>query len=273
MKRCRPMEFAQANPSSTIWAAVKTSPSLPVELVVDGMVVGREEVEELDGQPLLFGQLRAPGSDEARDVLVGDGVVLPRLHAGLALAQLGAADPQELEDPAPEEGLLPPGAACRVGHEDLRRLVGEDLQWDRRGIRAVRHPLLDDPPRLRRQLLQRNRLDSRHAHPPALAGMAGVERSPATTDLLYCHLVPIDPSSVLLTDRVAVVTGGGSGIGRGHRPRFRRLRGEGRHLGAQRRHRGRRRRGGRRPRAPHRRAGVRRGGSRPGADRGRAGTR
>jgi 3-oxoacyl-[acyl-carrier protein] reductase len=33
----------------------------------------------------------------------------------------------------------------------------------------------------------------------------------------YCTvaLVPIDPSSALLTDRVAVVTGGGSGIGRG----------------------------------------------------------
>lgn len=35
------------------------------------------------------------------------------------------------------------------------------------------------------------------------------------TCLLYCRPVPIDPSSVLLTDRVAVVTGAGSGIGRG----------------------------------------------------------
>ena len=33
----------------------------------------------------------------------------------------------------------------------------------------------------------------------------------------YCTVafVPLDPSSVLLTDQVAVVTGGGAGIGRG----------------------------------------------------------
>ena len=33
--------------------------------------------------------------------------------------------------------------------------------------------------------------------------------------LLYCRRVPLDPSAVLLTDQVAVVTGGGAGIGRG----------------------------------------------------------
>ncbi len=151
----------------------------PVELVVDGVVIGREEIEELHGQPLLVGQVRSTGGDQARDVLVGDGVVLPRLHAGLALAQLGAADAQELEDPSPQQRLLAPGAACSVGHQDLRRLVGEDLQGDGRGVGAVGHSLFDDPPWLRRQLLQRNRLNSRHATPrlsPASAGVNSLVR-------------------------------------------------------------------------------------------------
>ena len=80
---------------------------LAVHLVVDGVVVGREQVEELDGQALLLGQLRTPGRDEAGDVLVGDGVVLAGLHARLALTELGAADPDELDDPSAEQALFP----------------------------------------------------------------------------------------------------------------------------------------------------------------------
>ena len=121
------------------------SSELPVDVVVDGMVVGREQVEELHGQPLLLGQLRATRSNQAGDVLVGDRVVLARLHTGLALAQLGAADPDELDDPATEEALLPHSAPRRVGHQDLRRLVGEDLKGIGRGIGAVGHSFFDDP--------------------------------------------------------------------------------------------------------------------------------
>ena len=62
MKRCRPMALAQVKPSSMIWAAVKTCAELPVDLVVDGVVVGREQVEELHRQTLLLGQRRTrPG--------------------------------------------------------------------------------------------------------------------------------------------------------------------------------------------------------------------
>ena len=56
MNRWVPIEVAQVKPSSMIWAAVKTSPQATVGLVVDGVVVGRQEVEEFDGQPLLVGE-------------------------------------------------------------------------------------------------------------------------------------------------------------------------------------------------------------------------
>ena len=78
-----------------------------VGLVVDGVVVGRQEVEELDGQPLLVGEVRRRRANQAGHVLVGDRVVLAGLHAGLALAQLGAPDPDELEDPSTEEAVAP----------------------------------------------------------------------------------------------------------------------------------------------------------------------
>ena len=48
------------------------------------------------------------GRDQAGHVLVGDGVVLARLHAGLALAQLGAADADQLEDAAARAGVCWP---------------------------------------------------------------------------------------------------------------------------------------------------------------------
>ena len=150
MKRWIPMVVAQVKPSSTIWAAVKTSPSSPVDLVVDGVVVGREEVEELHGQSLLLGQAPMARGDEAGHVLVGDGVVLAGLHARLALAQLGAPDPDELEDAPPEQAVLAPGAPRHAGHDDLRRPVGEDLQRDRSGVRPVGDALFDDAAWLRR---------------------------------------------------------------------------------------------------------------------------
>jgi 3-oxoacyl-[acyl-carrier protein] reductase len=139
--------------------------------------------------------------------------MLPGLHARLAFAQLRTPDPDELEDASPQEALLAPGPAGGVGHQDLRGAVGEDLQRNGRCIRAVRHPVLNDPPWLLGELVQRDRFYPRHSY----------SLSPASPVLVLAIirtykagvLVSMDPSSVLLTGRVAVVTGGGSGIGRG----------------------------------------------------------
>src|ERR1700733_12004690 len=93
---------------------------LAIGLVVDRVMVGGEKVEELDGESPLFGQVAAvPGGDEAGDVLVRDGVVLPRLTAGLALAELGAADAQQLRDATAEKGVLPVALPRHVDHHDL----------------------------------------------------------------------------------------------------------------------------------------------------------
>ena len=156
---------------------------------------------------------------QAGHVLVGDGVVLAGLHAGLALAQLGAPDPDELEDPPSEQALLAPGGAGHAGLDDLGRPVGEDLQGDRGGVGAVGHPLLDDPPRLVGQLVHRNRLDAWHTLPLSIGvtdrSSSVITRTIRSEPIRIEVPVSMNPSSVLLTDRVAVVTGGGAGIGRG----------------------------------------------------------
>ena len=154
-------------------------------------------------QAFLLGQVGAPGCDQTGNVFIGNGVVLARLHARLAFAELGAADPDELEDPATEEALLSPGAACGVGHEDLLCPVGEYLKRYRGGVRSVGHTVFDDLANLGRKLVHRNRFDSRHVRPPfscssvssggvfaamidEVADLQGNHRSAAR--LLYCQL-------------------------------------------------------------------------------------
>ena len=136
------------------------------------MVIGGKQVEKLNGQAFLLTQIRAARGYQARDVLIGYGVVLARLHARLAFAELSASDPDQLENPSSEEGLLSPGSARRVGHENLLGAVGEDLKRDRGGVGAVCDALFDYLSRLRRELVQRNRFDPRHSTP--ISGFVGV---------------------------------------------------------------------------------------------------
>ena len=56
MKRCTPIVLAQVKPELDDLRRREDLAQLAVDLVVDGVVVGREQVEELDGQALLLGQ-------------------------------------------------------------------------------------------------------------------------------------------------------------------------------------------------------------------------
>src|SRR6202034_2165922 len=94
------------------------------------------------------------------------------------------------------------------------RLVGEDLQGDRCGIGAIGHALFDDASWFRRQRFQWNRLNPRH-NAPLSTGMTGPSSSLSGQSYCTVGTMPLNQSSVLLTDQVAVVTGGGAGIGRG----------------------------------------------------------
>ena len=140
---------------------------LAIRLVINGVVVGREQVEEFHGQPLLLRQLSAVARcNEARHIIVRNGVVLPRLAAGLALSELRATDAQQFGDSASEQGVLAVPLPGHVDHHDLRRLVGEDLQRHRRGVGAGGDTLLDDGAHFRRHLLERYRFDPRHGENP-----------------------------------------------------------------------------------------------------------
>ena len=140
---------------------------LAIGLVVDGVVVGREEVEEFHGKPLLLRQLAAVARrNEAGDVLVRDGVVLPRLAAGLALPELRTADAQQLGNTAAEQGVLAVTLPGHVDHHDLGGLVGEDLERHGCGVGAGGDTLFDDGAHLRRHLFKRNRFDPRHRKTP-----------------------------------------------------------------------------------------------------------
>ena len=146
MKRWRPIISAQLNAELDDLGGGEDLGQLAVEVGVDRVVVGGEQVEEPDRHPLLGVEVEPVVADEAGDVLVGDGVVLAGLHARLALAELGTADPQQLEDAPAEQGAGAAGEALVVGGLEQGGAVGEDLQRDRCRVQALAHPTLDDRP-------------------------------------------------------------------------------------------------------------------------------
>ena len=140
-------------------------PESTVDLIVDGVMIGGQQIQELDGQSLLGGEVRMARGEQAGHVLVGDGVVLAGLHARLALTQLGAPDPDQLKDPPSEQAFLAPGGTGHTGLDDLGGAIGEDLQGDGGGVGPVGHTLLDDASRLLGQLVHRNWFDAWHTLP------------------------------------------------------------------------------------------------------------
>src|SRR5579863_4594546 len=93
------------------------------------------------------------------------------LHARLALAQLSAADPDQFDDPWPEEAVLAHEPPSSIGHLQLQSPIGEDLKRYRRGVRTVRHPILDDSPGVLGELVHRDGFDPGHAaYPPVARG-------------------------------------------------------------------------------------------------------
>ena len=101
--------------------------------------------------------------EQAGDVLVGDRVVLARLHARLALAELRAADAQELEDATTEQRAAPAQTTGVVHREQVTGAVGEELERDRRGVEPFLAAALDHGTGDGRELVHGDGFDDRHA--------------------------------------------------------------------------------------------------------------
>ena len=194
MKRCRPIVLAHAKPSSTIWAAVNTSREL----------LGRSRASiawwsadsrsrKRHRQAFLVGELVPVAIEQARDVLVGDRVVLARLHARLALAELRAADADELEDAPAEERALAPHHAPGASIIKLLRVVGEDLQRHRRRVDAVGAAVVDDGTRFGGQLIGGDRFDDGHGDDHSLHARR-VRAAACTLTLLLLMVTTIEPA-------------------------------------------------------------------------------